>query len=238
MGREVLLLTDGDLPHSGRFVDCRMAARRGGKRGRKICESRRNRNPCPASRRFRERDGFSDEVQLERFGRRVRSELSVFPLVFDPTRPARPYRELAAATGGGLFRVPSAEALEAALPALLTRRVRGVHAENESTGDRTGDLLDPETGRFQGELSLAPGANDILLTVEGSHGPAGLYRFRIYSEPDHLRNVLVELRETNRQLAERTERSEEEVGRLNRRSLSRRLAVVPERAVPASPAKP
>lgn len=178
---EIALLTDGDLPHSGRFTACRQRA----PAARSDCERRRNRTPCPASHRFLSRDGLSDVVQLERFARRARGEIEVNTLVFDPLRPARHYRELARATGGALFRVSSAEALDGWVAALLGRRIRGVYAENERTEERTGDLLDADTGRFEGSLGLAPGANDILLTVEGSTGPAALHRFRIYSESHH-----------------------------------------------------
>jgi hypothetical protein len=237
MAREVLLLNDGDLPHSGRFIDCRMAARRGGRYARNVCESRRNPHPCPASRWFRERDGFSDEIQLERFARRARGSLTVYPLVFDPTRPARPYRDLAAATGGGIFRVPSAEALEDALPAVLSRRVTGVYAQNERTGERTGDLLDPKTGGFDGVLPLALGANDVLLTVEGDRGPAALYRFRIYAAPNHLNRVLADLEAENRKLEERVRQQKEGMKAPGPPPPTRRVTVAPEATAPASPAR-
>jgi hypothetical protein len=236
MEREIFLLTDGDLPVSGRFFDCTLPARRGGKSARATCEARRNTQPCPATHRFRTRDGFSDPIQLERFARRARSQLRVHPLVFDATRSARLYRELADSTGGTLFRIPSAEALDATLPALALRGVRSVHARNERTGVHTADLLDRTTGRFEGALPLADGPNDVLLTVEGQHGPAALYRFRIYAEPDHLRRSLAELRIENRELAH-------QLGRLRERSPSaepvRRSRSLEIRASPgSSPAAP
>lgn len=198
-GREVLLLTDGDLPHSGRFVSCRGA---GGRRS-ETCEARRNRAPCPASHTFRAKEGRSDLIQLDRLARRSFRGFKVYPVVFDAGRPARPYADLARTTGGELYRVPSADALDRALPALVARRVTRVRAVNETTGQETGDLLDRESGTFEGSLDLAPGANDVLLRVEGSTGPAALHRFRIYAAGDHLRRTLADLRERNRALEEK-----------------------------------
>jgi hypothetical protein len=228
LGREVLLLTDGDLPHSGRFFDCRQRS----KEGREACRARANRSPCPARHRFRERDGYSDLVQLERFGRRAKRHLSVYTVVFDPTRPARPYRELAEVTRGRLYRVPSAERLESALPALVLRRVRSVRARNERTGEETGDLLDPATGRFEGGLVLAPGGNDVPLTVHGESAPVAVHRFRIYSEPGHLGRVLGELRERNREL-ELTVQSNDAT---RPAAPTRRLLEIEPEAVPGAPA--
>jgi hypothetical protein len=228
LSREVLLLTDGDLPHSGRFSDCRQRS----KEGRKACRARANRSPCPARHHFRERDGYSDLVQLERFGRRAKGHLSVYAVVFDATRPARPYLELAEVTRGELFRVPSADRLESALPALVLRRVRSVRARNERTGEETTDLLDPATGRFEGRLVLAPGANDVLLTVHGESAPVAIHRFRIYSEPSHLERVLSELRERNRELELTVESNDATSPGATAR---RRLAIEPE-PLPGAPA--
>ncbi|MEE8557021.1 MAG: vWA domain-containing protein [Myxococcota bacterium] len=224
--REVLLLTDGDLPHSGRFIDCSFARRRGGKAAEAACEARRNRSRCPASHRFRRTHGSSDLVQLTRFGGRARTEFRVYPLVFDSTRTARPYRELAKTTGGELFRVPSADALADALPGLISRRIRAVRAFNETLGVGTADLLDSSTGRFEGSLPLAPGANDVLLRVETPSATAALYRFRIYHEPDHLRRLLVELQDENHSLEERLERGRRQ--RPLRKPPVRSVVVVPE----------
>ena len=236
VSKEVFLLTDGGLPHSGRFLDCRMSERRGGKKALQACEARRNRTPCPAPHRFRESDGYSDLRQLDAFLRRARRALTVYPLVFDSTRPARPYQELARATGGDLYRVPSAEALEASLPALALGQVRAVYALNERTGRRTPNLLDAKTGRFVGILPLKRGANDVLLTVEGMQGPAARYRFRIYAEPNFLKRVLVELRNENRTLSERA-RNPSVPRRLGPPSPSRKLDVGID-PMPAAPAAP
>jgi hypothetical protein len=239
VAREIFLLTDGDLPHSGRFTDCRAVGRRGNKSARAVCESRRNTKPCPASHRFLTRNGYSDEIQLERFGRRARKDLTVYPLVFDPTRSSRPYRELADVTGGEFFRIPSGEALEAALAALIARRVLSVHVSNERTGERTADLLDPTTGHFEGVLSLAPGPNDVLLTVEGERGPAALYRFRVYAEPDYLQRALADLRRENGRLEERADRLRESLATRGRSGPSRALEVAPEaHSLPAAHLEP
>ncbi len=238
MSKEIFLLTDGGLPHSGRFEDCNMNRRHGGKEALEACKARQNTSVCPASRKFSDSDGFSDLRQLEAYGRRVRRKLTAYPLVFDATRPARPYRELAEATGGDLYRVPSAEALEAALPAMALRQVTGVYAVNERSGEKTDDLFDPKTGRFDGVLPLRHGANDVLLQIQGLTGPAALYRFRIYAEPNYLKRILVKLRNENRELTERvargTARARERLA--PSRSRERELEVEPE-GVPAAPAE-
>lgn len=200
VGREIFLLTDGDLPHSGRFADCGFARKRGGKRAEAACLARRNATRCPASRVSWKSGGRSDLVQLSAFARRVRGELKLHPLVFEPDRAARAYRELAHLTGGQLVRVPSPQAIDAVLPALVAGRVRGVFARNERSGQETGDLLEPGGTRFHGALPVLPGANDIELRVESDRGTAALFRFRVYSAPRFLEHYLAELRERNRGL--------------------------------------
>jgi hypothetical protein len=203
--REIVLLTDGDLPHSGRFLDCKMARRRGSREAAARCEQRRNRSVCPASHRFRRSDGASDQIQLASFVRRARRDVDVHVLVFERDRPARPYRSLAQRTGGALVRVASAAAIEAALPALVARQIRGVWARNLGTGDETPNLYDPSTHRFDGVLPLAPGANDVELRVESGRGVASLYRYRVYSLPGALGHFLEALRQQNRDLGARLE---------------------------------
>jgi hypothetical protein len=224
-GREVVLLTDGDLPHSGRFLDCGPARRRGAEAAAR-CEAQRNRSECPATSKPRASDGSSDLVQLSAFARRARGDVDVHALVFEADRHAKPYRELAERTGGRLARVPSAEAISAALPALVAREIRAVHARNASTGETTADLYDPATQGFEGSLSLVPGPNDVEIRVEGERGTAGLYRYRIYSLPGHLERTLARLREENAELARRAEALREEVQARRERSLE---------VVPAAP---
>jgi hypothetical protein len=225
-GREVVLLTDGDLPHSGRFLDCGPARRRGGAKGEARCEEQRNRTVCPATSQPRYSDGSSDLVQLSAFARRARGDVDVHALVFEPDRAARPYRELAERTGGRLARVPSAEAIEAALPALALREIRGVHARNATTGEATDDLYDATSGSFEGSLRLVPGPNDVEIRVEGERGPAGLYRYRVYSLPGHLERTLARLRDENARLARRADALVAET-RERRRERVRALEVVP-----------
>jgi hypothetical protein len=225
-GREVVLLTDGDLPHSGRFLDCGPARRRGGAKGEARCEEQRNRTVCPATSQPRYSDGSSDLVQLSAFARRARGDVDVHALVFEPDRAARPYRELAERTGGRLARVPSAEAIEAALPALALREIRGVHARNATTGEATEDLYDATSGSFEGSLRLVPGPNDVEIRVEGERGPAGLYRYRVYSLPGHLERTLARLRDENARLARRADALVAET-RERRRERVRALEVVP-----------
>jgi hypothetical protein len=200
VSREIYVLTDGDLPHSGRFIDCGPARRRGGKRAEARCEARRNRTICPVSKPFRFVRGRSDLVQLAGFARQIRRKMSVSPLVFEPDRAARAYRELAGLTGGELVRVSSARAIDVVLPALVGRRIQGVFASNLRTGEETEDLAGPGRIRFEGELMLLPGPNDIELRVESDRGTAALFRFRVHSVSDHLASFLEELRSQNRDL--------------------------------------
>jgi hypothetical protein len=237
--REIVMLTDGDTPYSGRFRDCDYA-RRAGRGAREKCEVERNQSACPAEHSFRESDGTSDVVQLVSFARAVRGELAVHPLLFEPDRPGRVYRDLALRTGGRVSRVPSPEAIEAALPALVARRIRGVFAHNRTTGATSGDLYLGVEGRFEGSLPLVPGANDVELRVEGDRGTAGLLRFRIYSEPGLLERYLAELRDRNRKLELRVEdlvRSGREAALAAPPAAApeRRLALEPEKAPPAAP---
>jgi hypothetical protein len=228
-GREIVLLTDGDFPHSGRFQSCE---RQRGAAARAACEARRNTSECPATHRFRTADGRSDLVQMSSFGRRSRRRLQVHALVFGADRGARPYRELAERTGGELVRVPSAEAIEAALPALVARRIRAVVATNLDTGEVADGLYDADTSLFEGRIGLRPGPNDIELRVASDRGTAGLFRYRVWHEPHFLEEYLAGLRGRNRDLrlhlGELVERT-----RAATRARERRLEVEPQ-AAPAS----
>ncbi len=196
--REIYVLTDGDLPHSGRFVDCRRAQRRGGRDAVQACESRRNPTRCPVAMRYVV--GRSDLAQLDVFAAHAGRELSVTPLVFEPDRAARAYHELADKTGGRLVRVASVQGIDALLPALLARQVQGVFATNVTTGRRTGDLLGADRRHFAGELELRPGPNDVELRVESERGTAALFRFRIYAAAEFPERFLTNLRRRNRDL--------------------------------------
>lgn len=229
--REILMLTDGDLPHSGRFTNCGAARSRD---ARKVCESRINRTTCPAAHRLRQSDGRSDLIQMSRFGRRVRKKVRVSPMVFEPDRSAWAYRRLAEDTGGRLVRVSSAQEIEVALPPLVAGRIQGVYATNVTSGERGEDLLEPGGRSFSGALSLEPGANDVEIRVESDRGTAALYRFRVYSERRHLERFLAELREGNRVLADREQVLVEELRGQPRPAL-RALRIRPE-GEPAPPA--
>ncbi len=199
VGREIFLLSDGDMPHSGRFTDCSFARKRRGKKAEASCLARRNQTRCPASR-VSWGAGRSDWVQLLAFARHVRRELQVQPLVFEPDRAARVYRELAQSTGGELVRVSSPQAIDVVLPVLVAGRVQAVFARNEHTGHETPNLLQPGGSGFRGALPVRPGANDVELRVESDRGTAALFRFRVYVEPRYLERYLTQLRERNRSL--------------------------------------
>lgn len=184
--REILLLTGSDLPHSGRFFRCSGAL---GEAAEQECAKARNETPCPATHEFTRLDGFSDIVQLASFGRQVRGELRVTPVLFPSERNRRFYAEVARRTGSRAVRVRSARAVEELLPALVTRRIKGVFARNRRTGRESGDLLAGDGRTVVGEIPLAPGANDIELRIEGKTGIAGLFRFRVYSASRELVGV-------------------------------------------------
>lgn len=228
VGREIVLLTDGDMPHSGRFTNCLQ----GSKAGRSACEARRNTTVCPASKKLATRGGRSDLIQLARLGRNLRKRVRVSPVVFEPDRRARPYRALARDTRGSFVQVPSVQGIEVALPPLVAGRIRGVFARNLRTGETTDDLLTDDVSSFAGGLGLAPGANDIELRVASDRGQASLFRFRVYSEPGYLARYLAGLRERNRTLELRAESLVDETRQLQRRERGLEISVEP--AIPAA----
>lgn len=189
--REIVLVTGADLPHSGRFVGCSGAA--SSESAQQACQEARNISSCPATHEFTRLDGFSDIAQLASFGRRVRGELMVTPVLFENSRNRRLYTEIARRTGGRVVRVPSARGIEELLPALVTRSITGVFARNSHTGAESSDLLSGDRQTIDGEISLAPGANDIELRIDSGGSTAGLFRFRVYSAPEGLPSPLAEL---------------------------------------------
>jgi hypothetical protein len=234
VGREIYVLTDGDLPHSGRFLDCSQVRRRGGKQAQARCEARRNQMVCPVSKGFRHTRGRSDLVQLDTFGRAVRRKVDVYALVFEPDRAARAYQKLTRVTGGELVRVSSAQAIDVVLPALVGRRIRGVFARNLRTGRETEDMANPQRMSFQGELPLLPGANDVELRVESDRGTAALFRFRVHAAPNHLSSYLEVLRLRNRDLEAKAADLLDEARR--QRSLLKRRSLEIQIDSPAAPA--
>ncbi len=231
--REVVLLTDGDLPHSGRFIDCSFARKRGGKAAEATCESRRNRSVCPAKHRFSRGQGRSDLVQLDNFMRRKKRSLRVVPLVFEPDRYARVYRELARRMNGELVRVPSPQAIQVALPSLVSGRVLSLRVKNETTGIERTVQVDPSSLAFNGMLPLQNGANDIVLRIDGDDSGIGRYRFRVYSAPHALSSYLAELRGRNQGLEVRMEQLVDEARLKQERERERGLEIGVEE-VPAS----
>ena len=209
--RELVLLTDGDLPHSGRFLNCKSRKRHYGDHAYERCEAERNVSVCPAQHEFRRSHGKTDWKQLAFFTRKSRKAIQAFPLIFEVDRGARPYQKLADRTGGELIRISSPHSLEAALPALVIRDIQSVTATNQRTRETTGNILDAATQSFDGRLPLLPGANDVELRIEGRRGLAGLFRFRSYSAPDHLERFLADLRESNQELERRSEALIEEI---------------------------
>jgi hypothetical protein len=201
--REIVVLTDGELPHSGRFADCDAEAARRGAQGVRACLERRNRSLCPAQHELRAREGDSDLAQLAAFARRTRGELRITPLVFELERAAQVWEQLARRSGSRLVRVPSARAVESVLPALVSSRIGGVRAYNMTSGEASLELLDASGRDFAGSLPLLPGGNDIELRVAGERGIAALLRFRVYSEPGYLVHALGRLRERNEALEAR-----------------------------------
>ena len=235
VAREIVVLTDGDAPFSGRFLDCEGEGRSLSDQAAAACEARRNPTTCPASHAFTRADGSSDMVQLASFARRVRGELTVHPLLFETDRNARLWQQVASHTGGRLVRVPGPEAIEMALPSLVSSRIRNVVARNATTGVESGELLQADRARLAGALTLVPGANDIELRVESDRGTAALFRFRVYAAPAQLERWLAELRERNSELEVRAEALSEAAQTAARRTRERALEVLPE-GPPAAPA--
>ena len=235
VAREIVVLTDGDAPFSGRFLDCEGEGRPLSDEAAAACEARRNPTTCPATHAFTRADGSSDMVQIASFARRAHGELRVHPLLFETDRSARLWQQVATRTGGRLVRVPGAEAIELALPALVSSRIRGVVARNTTTGAERADLLQADRLRLAGSLALAPGANDIELRVESDRGTAALFRFRVYAAPRQLERWLAELRERNGDLAVRADALADEAQALRLRTRERSLELFPE-ATPAAAA--
>lgn len=223
MASEIVLLTDGDMPWSGRFGGCRRL--RGD--AREACEERANQTVCPASQKLASNDR-SDLVQLERFARKQRRRLRVSPVVFEADRRAASYRKLAEDTGGTFVQVPSVQSIEVALPPLVAGRIERVVAHNPANGVTTGDLRGADGLAFEGSLPLVPGANDVELTVESDRGPAARFRFRVYAAQGELDRYLAGLREGNRALERRTRVLTEEAAALQRTSTRQSLEVATE----------
>ncbi len=234
VAREIVVLTDGDAPYSGRFMDCEGEGRSLSDEAASACEARRNLSACPASHVFSASDGSSDMVQIASFAKRTRGELVIHPLLFEADRTARLWQQVAARTGGRVVRVPGPEAIELALPTLVASRVRGAFARNLTTGAESADLLQADRARLAGVLALEPGANDVELRVESDRGTAALFRFRIYAAPRQLERWLAELRERNSELEVRAETLAVETPERRARARGRDLELNPE-VVPAAP---
>ncbi len=234
VAREIVVLTDGDAPFSGRFLDCDGEGRSLSDDAEAACEARRNSTTCPATHRFSRADGSSDIVQMASFARRTHGELSVHPLLFETDRTARAWQQVATRSGGRLVRVPGPEAIELALPALVSSRIRGVVARNTTTGAERSDLLQTESARIHGALALVPGANEIELEVQSERGTAALFRFRVYSAPAQLERWLADLRERNLALEVRAQGLDQAAREQIERNRGGDLEVAPE-AVPAAP---
>jgi hypothetical protein len=186
VARQIVVLTDGDAPVSGRFE----------------AGSGRNASSCPASHSLAG-EGPSDPLALLRFARRAHGDVSITPLVFEPERRAQAWSQVAERAGGRVVRVPGPEAIDAVLPALVAGRIARATARNTTTGAASGDLLQADRSSLAGSLPLAPGANDVELRVESDRGVAALLRFRVYSAPHELERALAELRERSRELETR-----------------------------------
>jgi len=234
VAREIVVLTDGDAPFSGRFLDCEGEGRVLSNEASAACEARRNRTTCPASHRFSRADGSSDMVQIASFARRVHGEIAVHPLLFETDRSARLWQQVASRSGGRLVRVPGAEAIELALPALVSGRIRGAIARNATTGAESAELLQPDRAHLSGALALVQGANDVELAIESDRGTAALFRFRIYAAPRQLERWLAELRERNSALELRAQTLRDEKHEEPEPSRVGDLELGPE-ATPAAP---
>jgi hypothetical protein len=225
---EILILSHGDLPDSGRFGDC--SAHRNIVDLR-ACLERLNDTPCPSSHTFRARDGRSDVAQLFAFAREARIEdIRVSPFLFQLEHPPRFFRELARHTRGDLAKLVSLDGLETSLSSVLSRNARAVwlkavRARNLKTGDVSANLLADDWRHFEGVLALAPGANDVEVSVETSNGTWGVLRFRIYSAPTALEDTLAKLQGKNSTLALRERELLGEIQQLMEQPIQRDLTL-------------
>jgi hypothetical protein len=229
----VVVLTDGDTPFSGRFFDCDPGH---GEVDAAACEAHRNHGACPASHKFNRADGASDVMQLVHFARKLDRDVRVTPLIFEPERRALAWRQLAERTGGRVVRAPGPEAIDAVLPALVQSRIAGVRLRNATSGVESGNLLQPDHARIQGELPLVPGPNDVELVVDSDRGVAARYRYRIYAAAGELERALAELAERNRVLEEKAANLVEEAREKASEARAKSLDVRPEPPPPAAPA--
>jgi VWA domain-containing protein len=217
--RQIVILTDGDAPVSGRFQD----------------GPARNASACPASHSLGRGDGPSDPLALLRFARQRHGDLIVTPLVFQPERRALAWRQLADKTGGALVRVPGAEAIDAVLPALVASRIQRVFARNLTTGRDTPELRSGASLALDGQLELAPGANDVELRVESDRGLAALFRYRLYSAAGEPERALAELRAHGHEL-ERRAAAGEDAARAELEAARRKRLELEAGPPPAAPA--
>jgi hypothetical protein len=126
--QEIVVLTDGDLPFSGRFTNCDAPQFRG-EAAKATCLASLNRSACPASHRFDPAQGLSDIAQLFSFVRDVRGRPRVFPLLFRLQSPPRFFRELARYTSGRTISIGSESELDRWLLEFLNHEAPGVRAE-------------------------------------------------------------------------------------------------------------
>jgi VWA domain-containing protein len=215
--RQIVVLTDGDAPVSGRFED----------------GPGRNASACPASHPLSRREAPSDPLALLRFARQLHGDVIVTPLIFQPERRALAWRQLADKSGGALLRVPDAQAIDAVLPALVASRIARVVARNLTTGRDTPELRGGDGLALAGELALAPGANDVELRVESDRGLAALYRWRLYAAPGEPERVLAELRARSQALEVRAAEGEDAAHAALAAERAKRLEL---EAPPAAPA--
>ena len=222
---EIVLLTDGDLPHSGRFLDC--SARRS-ERERRVCMARRNRTSCPAPARVRSKGRSSDLRELNRLTRLFAGRARVSPVVFQASRRTNAYSRLARGTRGTAIEATSIGALTTALGPSVLGRVDSVLAQNLTSGTRASDLLGPD-GVLSGALPLVAGANDVELFVDAGMGRSARYRFRVYSASREVEEYLQALRSRNLALQARLDALQGEARRRSSaRRATRRVEVVAE----------
>lgn len=206
----IVMLTDGDIPDSGRFVRC---DRTSNELSLAACQARRNTRACPAARPLLPQDG-DDRQQLALFASEVAGQVRVSPIVMDPEPAEDIYRSLAEITAGQYVEISSAEAIQYAIPPLVLNEVKAVRARNLRTKRETGNLYDPLTGLLSGEIELLPGANDIEITMQSDDGDEAVYRLRAFAAERTLKTYLEELRARNVSLALKRDKLREEARQL------------------------
>ena len=159
--REIVVLTDGDAPFSGRFLDCDGEGASSRTSGRDLRGAAQPHRAVRRATRFSRADGSSDMVQIASFGAGCTASSRVHSA---PVRDRPHARALAAGRG----RAPAGAGARArrrgdragAAGAGLEPHPRRGRAQPDHRRRARGSARRPTARSFAGALPLVPGAND------------------------------------------------------------------------------